>query len=920
MSIYVDFKSSITDKSSSRLLPEIIDDIKEEKYSTIVNYIQQSRDGNERNLKLKLPVFKPALNDNTVSGLVQFDVDLKDNEYLHVSGLRQSLMSLPETAFIFTSPRGGLKFAIATDFSSDGDIDFDITRKRYKKCYDYCKNYINNLILTEIKFDDCVKRIDQECFLSCDKNAFYQEPSLLKVNKFCFFDETGHDKIENKFFCENSIEQVSDLLSYIPKDLRYDERIPVNYAVFGSIGDAGINLLFNHWTTEDRPKLLKDLTGQSRKQTESTIGKLVSLAKAYGYKPVASRNINKESAKDSNYKFPDLLTINEAGKKIDNVISDFLSSNKKNVYLNVSAGFGKTEAIIKILRKLDHDKKVLFLVKSHELGTEIEARFREIEVEGKGLYIHSQINHIYGKTVRCDNPVKERYKKASVVMPNEQCFFDCPNIDSCHYITQFDKITANIRIMTHSEFMNDSSLWFHGSCIKDNLTKPRSYEWKPDFIVIDEDWIIIEHIKEEYGSAPDSIKNIIHDMKKGLDLKQAVIGNAKGIRYDCKKFDGIKFKNIDQYIKEKASKKDYKLLKVLNEYLITNDDTLDHIIFRNSSLEYIRVKGIDKRFDGIKKIFLDATANSNITSSLIDNLEFVDVKVKMHESNNIYMLENGNYTKTKLKNLVERKNLIDYIKNLIHENGYNSVGLITYQNLANEQGFWQTFKEEIGASVAGYFGNIRGTDQFTGCDCLLVVGRYMLPMDVISDYMTGLYGYTNVEQETVECNIRMKDGSVKSIQNRIFTDKNAQSVMNHFSKAETVQAIGRARLIWNERRDVYLFSKESLGSDIEIKDFFQIGKVERVRKNAVSFDNMIMNIKNAGYCEDTPKALLSMGFKEYMVKKNRNLIDENLLKAGIKKTDLKVIKNYKKLNKSIYYCSDNDVQKYLLDNELKPSV
>ena len=70
-----------------------------------------------------------------LQGLVQFDIDKKDNEELEFHDLKRKIAELPFVIYAFISPSGGLKFAVKTDFAkNDGDNQKSI-KIRYKQAY-----------------------------------------------------------------------------------------------------------------------------------------------------------------------------------------------------------------------------------------------------------------------------------------------------------------------------------------------------------------------------------------------------------------------------------------------------------------------------------------------------------------------------------------------------------------------------------------------------------------------------------------------------------------------------------------------------------------------------------------------------------------------------------------------------------------
>lgn len=118
--IYVEFFDSISTQSNceKKLLEEIIQSIQGNEYIEIVTKIRDSQKREKSDLKTRLPAFRPTLSsktDLTLTGIIQFDLDSKDNVEVDFPTLKKSIISLPECIYAYTSPSNGLKFGIKTD-------------------------------------------------------------------------------------------------------------------------------------------------------------------------------------------------------------------------------------------------------------------------------------------------------------------------------------------------------------------------------------------------------------------------------------------------------------------------------------------------------------------------------------------------------------------------------------------------------------------------------------------------------------------------------------------------------------------------------------------------------------------------------------------------------------------------------------
>jgi hypothetical protein len=245
-------------------------------------------------------------------------------------------------------------------------------------------------------------------------------------------------------------------------------------------------------------------------------------------------------------------------------------------------------------------------------------------------------------------------------------------------------------------------------------------------------------------------------------------------------------------------------------------------------------------------MILDATSNEMVVRKIYPNFKYEKISVRTKESINIYQLSNKNITKDYLEDKEKREILINGIAEI--SANYKKVGLITYQSLSKEKDFISNFAESLGIENYVHFGNLRGSNDFEDVDCLLVVGRHALSKDGNIEFSNAVFGISDKSSERyhIDKNIRMKDGRVFSINNLMYENYALQSIYEHKSVSETIQAIGRGRIVHGKNKDIFLFSCESLGTDIEITDFFRFeeffeesifGKVGEDRiKNIESID------------------------------------------------------------------------------------
>ena len=160
--IYTSYLSKVTMNNAKKSpFADIVSIIQSEQYAKVISEIRNEPNEHEqKRLKREnLPVFFPtlvfgshyALDDETdANGIVQFDVDVKDNVDLDFKELRSELQAIPELFYLYNSPRGGLKFGIKTDYNRHANEGEESLKARYKAAYELSKEYVSTRII--IKF------------------------------------------------------------------------------------------------------------------------------------------------------------------------------------------------------------------------------------------------------------------------------------------------------------------------------------------------------------------------------------------------------------------------------------------------------------------------------------------------------------------------------------------------------------------------------------------------------------------------------------------------------------------------------------------------------------------------------------------------------------------------------------------------
>ncbi len=903
-SIYNNYKTNISAPSKNKELSSIISNIKSGIYRDLVKDIQNAKPEEQKNLKKSLPLFKSCINgDNQPNGLVHFDIDTKDNPSIDFINLKLDVINIPELAYCFKSPRGGLKLAVKTDFKSIDAYD----RQRFKTAYSITKAHIQSHI-EPIVFDDSLASISQDCFVSHDPDSYINlDALLLKLNDDCFHVVEDH----SRFATGNTVTEsfIQELLSWIPHDLNYDERLPINYAVLHELGEAGINLLMAQWSKEDRSKLESDLKSQLKNCTFGNIGTLIKIARKYGYK-------FKHGVKESNYKFPDLLTIEQADTKLKNVIQNFFD-NRVSTFLNASAGFGKTTLMLKLLKKLPRGKQVLVLVQTHVFAEELIDKYTKIKKMSYGT------NKVTFESL--SNPNK---KISGIIHIKGRAHFK----NELDYINQFNS-TASIRVLTHEELMNEQANYWYGSSNGD-YSAPRKGKRKPDYIIVDENcWKRIP-VSSNLNTEYSSIRNIISNVLDGSTLEQAVTDNIDSVNVDYQKIKAIKSPSlhdihkelntdnrrnvIDALIQNRKDKwKDYYHLQN-NELLILKALKMgEHnqlkVVEQLKELHLFKMNEVHSRFKDVPILYLDATANRTVIKTLLPDVVYVDLKVKQNDHVQVYMAEDFPCSKKWFKTQENLDQLVEMLKKKVQQN--SNIGIITYLNIEGIEGkFDKWLSAETGIELYEHFGNLRGSDKFEDIDELYIIGRQHLKPYEFNNLACAVFDDDGISdaQEWLDCPVRMKDGTTKCIKNKKYIDNRLELVKQHFSDSETLQAIGRIRPIHgNAKKTVYLLSKESLGADVDIAGF--ISKKDMF--NFTKFDSAVSKLKAIGYCRIMPKYLQNLGLSEAEAKKiNRAVLHDEFLNAGIELAEVRFIDKHRNECDWQFYVSDADKLKAHLDD------
>ena len=184
----------------------------------------------------------------THSGWLQCDFDGKENLGLVQSDIRARLQADPHVGAVFVGPSGvGIKCALRID-GSQHLASFATAKEYFREEYG-------------LTIDKACKDVERLCFVSYDPDAWCRdgETQVLQVTavaekeiirpvkqsrEITPFEEDQHDM---------SIEDVREILSYLPKRPDYDTWLRIASGVFSVLPLAAGVMVLNEWAPEENP-------------------------------------------------------------------------------------------------------------------------------------------------------------------------------------------------------------------------------------------------------------------------------------------------------------------------------------------------------------------------------------------------------------------------------------------------------------------------------------------------------------------------------------------------------------------------------------------------------------------------------------------------------------------------------------------
>ena len=905
-----------------------IQDIKFGKHNEQIHaYHCQGEATEKKKLKAALRTIQPCIdhetNPITTNGLIHFDVDVKDNPQLDLSSFKSFLIEQPETVFAFNSINGGLKFGIQTDLRVTLN---ECGEKLYKYAYDACFKRLCQHF--EFEPDTAVRTPKCTMFTSTDPTAYFNgSPAVLPMLKTV---EAQFRDSEHKASLSTNADHgyVEKLFRAMPRGASYSDRLIANYMLIANVGEVkAIQIATSHWAKPPKT-IVAQIKSQSKNVSFGNISTVEQLVITYGGtlpKKTFPRAFEKLAfAQRSNHKFEDLLSIGEAQEQLTARISDVFEDGK-TICIRSSAGVGKTEIALGEIAKQAKTKKILYLTPTHKLGREVAERYCEIAKEKGTLNLLTAPNQIYGKsnTDHKNNPLcevsdtREKYAQAKLSIPSFECE-QCMYAEECRYTEQFNH-PSNFRIQTNAHLFIEPSKYENGFRFPGGVLTLRSGNWTPDIIVIDEDFIktedfnlmkktkhpvlsrILTLLEAHCSAMEQDNRNVLQHLGDILEAHRTQIIDA----YQMSK--NVNTRSTEDYIaSQKAFSHDEKrALECFNQYLTCSDNDIRGIWLRHDNdvlwLNGTVLKEVQPRFKKIPTLILDATAQAAVLQQIMPTVRVANLNVKPNPQVRLFQCQNASFSKTFLDKEQNIEDLVTQLNSLIAQHQPDAVGLLTYKNITSQPDFDKHLASRLehdGNIVFRHFGDIRGTNEFDDVNLFFVIGRQDIGNQKVVAKGEVIFGQTLTHERSNYPNpARMIDGTARSLNNTVFSDERLAATYDHFCRAETLQAVARARPIQGNPKICYLFTNEILGADVSITGFFNFNYSEQPKA--------IKELERVGFVRTTPKEMKKLGFTENQVnKQNRHRILDQLNGLGYSLNMISFKNQYYKVQKHEYLVKD----------------
>lgn len=564
---------------------------------------------------------------------------------------------------------------------------------------------------------------------------------------------------------------------------------------------------------------------------------------------------------DPLYDKPNYQEPNNISKLIHKDIVEYTADVNNNTYslgIKAPAGIGKTEAIIQHAVKLvkENNAYIEIYLPRHNLAVELKERI--VEYAKKDFNIDIAVEIILGRNAkyRPDNHCIKSTSTAAVsqagssvsslLCHNKDNTEFCAEYNNCNYWKQFHK-KQSITIYTHK----------HLFLQRNHYEKQK----KPTLIIIDESFFVSALSSIEFDDKVIESLSLPKALIQALDKKlpynyllknfedPATLVEEQLSKYKSKQYNILKSiapNTLPDTVKKKITeankyRNDIALLKTMkadferiengqepiflfrHEYKDKDQNVLVkwYCVQEHQKLERLKWIEDDESVSTLPTICIDADLDPIIANEFFTHLKFKEYYAKRNAT--IWQVITVTNAKRNIFNDTSEENikyLLKQINNICKKfkskNDQKNVVLITYQELLDH------LKDDLPNNVTThYFGNLRGIDMLKNCDACIVIGRNQIPYDAVDRYGIGLW-HDSEEQLKLGDNIYQEAGYRTTNGNKVGTyvsfpvDKRLMAIAKQVRECETLQAIDRLRLMFNNvSKRIFILSSVPLDIDID---------------------------------------------------------------------------------------------------------
>lgn len=290
-----------TESSESITLRELVDGIKGERWEEPTGNLRQLLSNGDRDTykKQKLGMESVMLSGEisgprsnapsegrlTHSGLLQIDIDAKDNPSLTVGDVISSCKNSPSVIAAWTSPSGeGVKAVVPIDPDLEAHRDAFLAAEMHFQAFG-------------LKIDSAVKDPTRMMIVSHDPNLWINPAGAEVLKPLATSASTQGATRLPEHRCapdeEYPAEEIELMLSYIPTRPPYDKWMKIAWAVFSYLPYDQANAALEAWSPSEEPGEYERLSRGRSNEPKVTIGTLIYYAKEHGYelKPEIPPNV-----------------------------------------------------------------------------------------------------------------------------------------------------------------------------------------------------------------------------------------------------------------------------------------------------------------------------------------------------------------------------------------------------------------------------------------------------------------------------------------------------------------------------------------------------------------------------------------------------------------------------------------------------